>query len=75
MNGLVVRSWVYLLVGTGLVLAVKACAPEPVAVKQGQTASVLMVQKQAQADAAARALEAVYSRMSDTERMKGVVYE
>lgn len=75
MNGLVVRSWMYLLVGTGLVLAVKACAPEPVAVKQGQTASVLMVQKQRAVDAAAVELEAVYSRMSGEERMRGVVYE
>ena len=40
-----------------------------------QTASALMVQKQAQAEAAALEMEAVYARMSDAERMRGVVYE
>lgn len=59
----------------GLAAIPTACAPEPVAVKQAQTASALMVQKQRAAEAAARELEAVYSRMSDEERMRGVVYE
>ncbi len=71
----------------GLAAIPTACAPEPVAVKQAQTASALMVQKQRAAEAALMVqkqraadtavmkLEAVYGRMSDEERMRGVVYE
>ena len=59
----------------GLSAMPTACAPEPVAAKRAQTASVLLVEKQRAADAAVAELEAVYSRMSDEERMRGVVYE
>ena len=59
----------------GLLAIPTACAPEPVAAKRAQTASMLLVEKQRAADAAVAELEAVYSRMSDEERMRGVVYE
>ena len=59
----------------GLSARPTACAPEPVAAKRAQTASMLLAEKQWAADTAVMKLEAVYGRMSDEERMRGEVYE
>ena len=54
------------------VLALHTCAPEP-ALKAAEPSKMEAMQKEADAESARP--EGIYERMSDEERMRGVVYE
>ena len=73
------RRW---MVGTLIALAYAAmtgsCTPQPVANRvlvQTEPTTDRMAALQQQADREATQWEAAYSRMSDQERMRGIVYE
>ena len=73
------RRW---MVGTLIALAYTAmtgsCTPQPAANRvlvQTEPATDRMAALQQQADREATQWEAAYSRMSDQERMRGIVYE
>lgn len=73
------RRW---MVGTLIALAYAAmpgsCTPQPAANRvlvQTEPATERMAALQRQADQEATQWEAAYSRMSDQERMRGIVYE
>lgn len=71
----------HLLMPVLIVAAVTACAnrctePVPATLFKNETSSQrLMREKQDMADFAVLQAEKMYERMSDEERMKGVVYE
>lgn len=72
------RQWLLALaVAVAYSALAASCSPQPVMVSTaaGQEPAGLMAAKQRQADREAAAWEAVYGRMSDAERMHGVVLE
>ncbi|MFV2030625.1 hypothetical protein [Neisseria sp. S1] len=65
------------VIAAAAAMTINSCATDPIPARSypKNEAAALIKNKQDAADAAVQKLQAVYSRMSDQERMRGVVYE